>query len=287
MTEVDHKKGHFEGAGGLKLYYQSWVPVKVERKVRDTKPAVVALIHGMAEHSDRYHHPVRYFTRRGYTVYAMDLRGHGNSGGLSSYAESMSQLMEDIRSFVHLVKKRERDKKVFLVGHSFGGQLVLNYGARYPEGLAGILVSSPNVCLRMKLPILKRLAAPILSLLAPKLALGNELDPKLVSRDPAVVEEYRNDPRIQRRITTRLADIVLENHLRIMDVAKKFHVPVYLMHAGDDAICSPEGTRQFFQNIPIRDKKFKVYGGFFHEIFNEVGRDQVFRDMELWILKRL
>ncbi len=287
QTQVEHQKGHFPGAGGLELFYQSWTPLKVEKKVRDIKPAVLIFIHGMAEHSDRYRFPINYFNRRGYAIYAMDLRGHGNSGGRRSYAESMEELIEDIRLFVQLVKKREKGKKVFLVGHSFGGQLVLNYGAEHPEGLTGILVSSPNVSLRVRIPLIKRLAAPLLSKIAPKLALGNELDPSLVSRDQAVVDDYRNDQRIQRKITTRLADIVLENHLRIMDLAKHFRVPAYLMHAGDDAICSPEGTKKFFQSIPIQDKDFKVYPGFYHELFNEIGRDQVFRDMELWILKRL
>jgi alpha-beta hydrolase superfamily lysophospholipase len=288
--DIRHEQGTFKGAGDLDLFVQSWTPQKPQKNgkaVAPLKPAVVALVHGMAEHSGRYTHPVRYFTRRGYTVYAMDLRGHGESGGRRSYAESLDHLMEDIRRFLERIRRQEKGKKIFLVGHSFGGQLVLNYGVRHPEGLAGIIVSSPNVSLRVRISLLKRLAAPILSRLVPKLALGNELDPQMVSKDPEVVEAYRNDRKIQKRITTRLADIVLENHLYIMDLARKFKVPSLLMHAGDDVICSPEGTREFFERIPIRDKKFKVYEGFYHELFNEIGRNQVFRDMELWILKRL
>jgi len=287
---IHHEKSTFKGAGDLDLFIQSWTPRKPHKNgkaVAPLKPAVIALVHGLAEHSGRYGFPAGYFTRRGYTVYAMDLRGHGESGGRRSYAESLDHLMEDIRRFLDRVRRQERGKKVFLVGHSFGGQLVLNYGVRHPEGLAGIIVSSPNVSLKVRVSLLKRLAAPILSRLIPKLALGNELDPSMVSKDPAVVDAYRRDRKIQRKITTRLADIVLENHLNILDIAKKFRVPSLLMHAGDDVICSPEGTRRFFENIPIKDKKLKVYEGFYHELFNEVGRNQVFRDMELWILKRL
>lgn len=289
-TDIRHEKGTFKGAGDLDLFIQSWTPQKPQKNgkaVAPLKPAVIAIIHGMAEHSGRYGFPVRYFTRRGYTVYAMDLRGHGESGGRRAYAESFGHLMEDIRRFLDRIRKNERGKKVFLVGHSFGGQLALNYGVRHPEGVAGIIVSSPNVSLKVRIPLVKRLAAPVLSRLVPKLALGNELDPSMVSRDPEVVDAYRRDPKIQKKITTRLADIVLENHLYIMDLARKFKVPSLLMHAGADLICSPEGTRAFFENIPIKDKRFKVYEGFYHELFNEVGRNQVFRDMELWILKRL
>lgn len=288
--DIHHELGTFKGAGELDLFIQSWTPKKPPKNgkaVAPIKPAVIALVHGMAEHSGRYKFPVEYFTRRGYTVYAMDLRGHGESGGRRSFAESMDHLVEDIRRYMDRVRKHEKGKKIFLVGHSFGGQIVLNYGARHPEGLSGIIVSSPNVSLKVRIPIIKRLAAPILSKLVPKLALGNELDPSMVSKDPHVVEEYRKDKKIQKKITTRLADIVLENHLHILELAKRFRVPSLLMHAGEDVICSPEGTRRFYDNIPIRDKKMKVYDGFYHELFNEIGRNQVFRDMDLWILKRL
>ncbi|HEX5035721.1 MAG TPA: alpha/beta fold hydrolase [bacterium] len=289
-SDIRHETGKFKGAGELDLFIQSWTPkkpLKNGKAVAPLKPAVIALVHGMAEHSGRYGFPVKYFTSRGYTVYAMDLRGHGESGGRRSYADSFEDLMEDIDRYLEKIRKAEKGKKVFLVGHSFGGQLVLNYGARHPEGLAGIVVSSPNVSLKVRIPIVKRLAAPILSRLVPRLALGNELDPSMVSKDPDVVEAYRRDKKIQKKITTRLADIVLENHLHILELAKTFRVPSLLMHAGDDVICSPDGTKRFFENIPIKDKKFKVYDGFYHELFNEVGRNQVFRDMELWILKRL
>jgi acylglycerol lipase len=290
QADIQHETGKFKGAGDLDLFIQSWTPKKPQKNgkaVAPLKPAVIALVHGMAEHSGRYGFPVRYFTKRGYTVYAMDLRGHGESGGQRSYAESLDDLVEDIHRYVDRIRRQEKGKKIFLVGHSFGGQLVLNFGARYPESVAGIIASSPNVRLKVRVPIVKRLAAPILSRLVPRLALGNELDPSMVSKDPEVVEAYRRDKKIQRKITTRLADIVLENHLHILELAKVFRVPSLLMHAGDDVICSPDGTRRFFENIPIRDKRFKIYDGFYHELFNEVGRNQVFRDMELWILKRL
>ena len=277
---IHHDRGHFTGAGGLDLFFQSWRPARANKK------PVLAFVHGMAEHSERYQNPVTYFNGCGFGVYAMDLRGHGNSGGRRVYAESMDELLKDIRLFVEHVRRREKGKKIFLVGHSFGGQLALNFGVHFPEDVDGIIVSSPNVQLRVKLPLIKRLAAPILSRLLPRIALGNELDPSMVSRDPAVVEAYRSDPKIQRKITTRLADIVLENHLRILDLARKFRVPCLLMHAGDDVICHPQGTEEFFKRIPIRDKTFKLYEGFYHELFNEIGREQVFRDMEEWIVER-
>lgn len=280
-----HRKGSFGGSGGLDLFYQSWEPASRTKADRSDVPVMV-FIHGMAEHSDRYEFPITYFISRGFTVYAMDLRGHGNSGGKRSYAESLDELLEDIDRFLDRVKMEQSGRKLFLVGHSFGGQLVLNYGARHPGEIDGIIVSSPNIRLKMRLPIVKRLIAPVLSKLLPTLALGNEIDPALVSKDEKVVRAYRQDKMIQKKITTRLADIVLENQLNIMDLAPKYRVPTLFMHAGDDCICSPEGTEEFYRKAAARDKELRIYDGFYHELFNEVGREMVFRDMEKWIDQR-
>jgi alpha-beta hydrolase superfamily lysophospholipase len=271
----------FSGVEGLRLFCRCWRPLGRESR------AVLVFVHGLAEHSGRYQFPVNHFVPRGFTIYAMDLRGHGHSEGRRGYAESIDHLLGDIRSFLSFVKEREPKRKVFLVGHSFGGQLVLNYGALFPDSLSGIVVSSPNIELALKVALWKRLAAPVLSHLAPTLKLPNDISPSLISRDRRVVEAYKRDERVQRRITARLGDIVLANRLRIMDLAGRFKVPCLLMHAGDDRICAPEGTRGFFQKIPIRDKTLKIYDGFYHELFNEPGKENVFRDMEEWIEARI
>ena len=278
-----HESGHFKAEDGVELYFQCWSP---ELKNKKSKNCVLIFIHGMAEHSDRYQYPVQHFTSKGYRVYAMDLRGHGKSNGHRAYAESMEQLVTDVRLFVKHIKSREGKKKYFIVGHSFGGQIVINYTTHYPKDVDGVLVSSPN--LRLKLPVhfMKRVMAPVLSRLFPKLLLGNDLDASLVSHDRDVVRLYARDPHVLRKITAKLGDIILENYLSVMDLATKYKAPILMMHAGDDLICCPTGTKDFFKKIPHKKKTLKIYKGFYHELFNEIERHQVFKDMEAWIEKQ-
>lgn len=279
--KITHKKNHFKGHGETQIFWQAWEFAKGSK-------ARIVFIHGMSEHSGRYEFPVRYFTECGFDVYAMDLRGHGRSGGRRAYADTLEDFIEDIRIFIEKVRKNTR-KKVFLVGHSFGGQLVLNYGLHYPDTVDGIVASSPNI--RLKLPIhpLKLFLAPFLSRIFPKLSLPNDIDPSYVSRNQETVMGYFADPQVLRKITTRLANLVLRNQDQLVDFAKDFRVPCLLMHAGDDKICCPSGTEDFFRKIPIRDKQMKVYKDYYHEIFNEEEnhRTRVFADMEKWMEKRL
>ncbi len=278
---LSHETGHFKSHEGTYLYFQSWTP---EIQKEELKKGVLIFIHGMAEHSGRYQYPVQYFTSRGYTVYAMDLRGHGKSHGRRAYAESMHQLTEDVRVFVKHVKSCEgARKKYFLVGHSFGGQIVLNYTTHYPDDVDGVLVSSPNLKLKLPVNFIKRVMAPVLSRVLPRLPLGNDLDPSFVSHDETVVRNFERDPHVLRKITAKLGDIVLENYLTVMDLARKYKAPIFMMHAGADLICCPTGTKEFFKRIPHKKKNLKIYKGLYHEIFNELGREKVFRDMEVWI----
>lgn len=263
----------------MDLFYQAW---SQNGATPHGKPVLI-FIHGIAEHSSRYRFPGQYFSKRGFPVYAMDLRGHGQSAGRRVYAESFDQLLEDIHHFVRWVRRKEKGKKIILIGHSFGGQLVLNFGSLYPDRLDGIIVSSPNIRLAIKIPWIKRRLAPILSQWFPILALNNEINPSMLSHDSKVVEDYKKDPTVQKKITARLADIILKNQDRLPALAHKFKIPSLFLHAGDDHVCSTEGTREFFENIPIKDKGLKIYPGLYHEIFNETKREQVFRDMEKWI----
>lgn len=280
MTTQEHVTGQFEGKGGLSLHCQSW---RVPRPV-----GVLVFVHGMGEHSDRYQFPAAFFSKRQFNIHAYDQRGHGQSEGRRAYAESFEDFLEDLHLFLAKVRRQEAHRKIFLVGHSFGGQVVLNYvSSKIKRDLAGVIVSSPNLKIRMAVPFYKLFAARALSALVPTLQLGNEIDPRWISHDPLVIRDYQTDPFVLRKLTVRLADVMMANQERLQKLAHLLTLPCLLMHAGGDLICDPEGTRKFFEKVPARDKQLKIYKGFYHELFNEVERDKVFKDMEAWLEKHL
>jgi alpha-beta hydrolase superfamily lysophospholipase len=73
------------------------------------------------------------------------------------------------------------------------------------------------------------------------------------------------------------------------DTAKRnsgIHHPLQMMIPLQDRVVDPNATLQFFRELKLRDKYLKTYPGFLHEPFNEIGKEQVFEDLEKWILSQ-
>lgn len=265
----------FSPTEGVRLYYEWWMPVRPK--------AILVVVHGLGDHAGRYGPLIRYFGQREYGVAIYDQRGHGNSSGLRGHIAHFQDLLGDLAAFVQFVKEKYPGVPVFLVGHSFGGQLALNFIVRYAKGLRGILLSSPNVQLAIKVPKWKRMLSEYGHRWFPRMRIRQEIDPVLLSHDPEIVRRYKDDPLVVRRITLQTGMEIVRNLELVMALASRIHLPAFFMHAGEDKICDPEGTRRFFRRIPVARKQLKIYDGFSHELFNEVHGEEVFKDMEHWI----
>lgn len=269
--QVTPTESYFKSHDHHRLYYQTWQAPKAK--------AVLIFVHGINEHSGRYSHAAHYFYNQGFTVYLFDQRGHGKSDGLRSYVDHFGQYSKDLHEFTKLTAEQEKNKKIFMVGHSMGGQIVINYISQYPQLLSGFITSSANIEVAIKISFLKRLIGEALVKFFPKLTLKNQIDLKFISRDPKIVKAYRDDPLVSKQVTLKLGSEFLANQKILMDQAKKIRLPALVMHGGDDKICTPEGSKKFYRYLASPNKEIKIYPKFYHEIFNEIGKKKVFSNL--------
>lgn len=273
---VETKDSYFKSHDQHRLFYQAHRPQKSK--------AVVILVHGLNEHIGRYDHVVATLTKN-FTVYLFDHRGHGRSDGVRSHVTSFCEYCDDLHEFVTLVKKTEKKAKVFIIGHSMGGQVLLNYLHNYPkDGIVGFITSSANIRVGIQIGALKKYLGYKLSQHFPKVKLPNDIDPKWISRDKDIVALYKSDPLVSKTISVRLATEILDNQEKLMDFSSKIKIPALMLHGGDDRICDPKGTEEFFERLGTKDKSLKIYDGMYHEIFNEIGREGVIDDVNTWLL---
>jgi pimeloyl-ACP methyl ester carboxylesterase len=94
---------------------------------RDGKPALV-LVHGGLDHARNWDWVARAL-REDYHVYALDLRGHGNSAWAPGAMYSLIEHVLDLSALLDIIN----EFPIRLIGHSLGGMIVLNYSGVFPE----------------------------------------------------------------------------------------------------------------------------------------------------------
>jgi alpha-beta hydrolase superfamily lysophospholipase len=272
-----HAEGTFQGAAGGAVFWQSWTP-------EDVKASVV-LSHGLHEHSGRYAHVAERLNDAGYAVYAVDHWGHGRSGGTPANVERFSQLDADLGTLLSKARGEHPGLPAFLLGHSLGGLIALDYlVTRGESGLTGLVLSAPAVDPSVGSPVQKAFAG-LLSRLAPNLGVL-QLDASAVSRDEAEVRKYVEDPHVYTgKVRARTGAESLLSTRRVIAGLPRLHLPVLVMHGTKDRLVSAGGSKLIAERIGSVDKTLTLYDGLFHEIFNEPERDQVLDDVVRWLDK--
>ncbi|MBI3941617.1 MAG: lysophospholipase [Chloroflexi bacterium] len=275
--QVTHNESRFAVPGGIELYFQSWRP--------DQPRAVIMVIHGYAEHSGRYMHPVEYLVPRGYAIYALDQRGHGKSNGERAYISDFRQYLQDLAVFQSQVHRREPHLRVFLLGHSMGGLVSVLYAANHQDELAGLILSGPGLKLSQNTSPLLISLSGFVSRLAPRLALV-PLDATAISRDRAAVDAYRSDPLVYNgKVKVRMGTEMLNATKLVPEVSHRLQLPLLILHGSADRLADPSGSQALYEHVASQDKTLRIYPDFYHEIFNEPGpdRQRVLADLGAWL----
>lgn len=250
--------------------------------------AVIALVHGHGEHCGRFHHVAEWYNNRAVAVISFDLQGHGESEGIRGHVKDYDCYLDDIGILLDQTASFYPNIPVFLYGHSLGGNLVLNYTFRRHPALQGLIATSPWVKLAFQPPMFKVFVGRILSLVIPAFTLPTNLAVHFLSRDPQVIEAYKNDPLVHGQISTAAGAAILHAAEWLQHFKGAPHLPVLLQHGTSDKITSEPATRELAKNL-TGDVTYKAWPNLYHEMHNEVAeaRLELFNYTFAWMEKRL
>ncbi|CAF0810692.1 unnamed protein product [Didymodactylos carnosus] len=253
---------------------------------------VIILIHGFAEHSQRYTHFAKFYNEHNYTVVSMDLRGHGISEGQRGFAPSIESLWQDLDLLISEIRQRYPLSPIVLYGHSMGGNLCLSYALNRNTSKTSVC---PYAAMIVTGPWIRLTAQPMspvsflirtLSRIHPTLNLPLKLDSTLVSRDKDVVEAYVNDPLVHGRATAALFASINDMALTMDKNGGEFFIPVLIQHGGADGLTSYVASRRFAERSK-GDVLYKEWPDLYHEIHNEPEKDLIFQFTLNWIEEKL
>lgn len=268
--------GYLEGLGQLRLHYRAWEAPRPE--------AALIVVHGLFEHSGRYQEVAEFMVGRGFSTYALDLRGHGLSAGRRGHARRFEVLLQDLDRFRHEVQGLAPDGiPLFIVAHSLGGLVGLRYLEEYRSAVAGAVITSPWLGTAVRTPRWMVLAANVLDRVLPAFPFRYHLDPATLTHDRERVGNYREDPEIHAILTPRLfTETSAAMHLALQR-GDRIDVPVLFLLAGDDRVVDTERSLAFARSLPSDRVVVEVLDGLFHEVLQEEGRDRVFRRIHAWL----
>ncbi len=271
----------FEGVGGVRIVYDVWEPVEEDCR------GVVVLCHGYAEHARRYDHVAERFGASGLAVYALDLRGHGRSGGRRVYVKDISEYTEDFHTLVDIAAAEYPQLERVVLGHSMGGGVVFAYGAEHPDAYAAMVLSGPAVAAQDGVSPVMKIAAKVLGRLVPGLPV-EDLPADAVSRDPAVVAAYENDPLVHHgKLPAGVARALIGVGETMPQRARALTAPLLVVHGEQDKLIPVAGSRRLLECVGSTDTELKVYPGLYHEVFNEPEQAEVLDDVVAWIEARI
>jgi acylglycerol lipase len=271
-------EGTFEGVGGLKLFTRAWRPAGKAR-------GVVVIAHGFNAHSGHYGWVGEQLARDGLAAHALDHRGRGKSDGERYFVKRFSDYVDDLHTFIKLVKSQEPGLPVFLLGHSAGGVISCVYALEHQVELAGLI--SEDFAHEVPAPDFALAVLKGLSHVAPH-AHVVKLKNEDFSRDPKWVAALNADPLIahEAQSTQTMAELVRADE-RLKKDFPLITLPLLIMHGSADKSTKPSGSKRFYEMAGSKDKTLKIYEGGYHDLLNDLDKEAVMADLKAWINARL
>jgi len=264
---------------GVEITYYVWA-------IENPK-AIVQIAHGLGDHARRYDHLAGQLNNAGYSVYADDHRGHGQTGA-KQIATGQTKIMgnlgkggikaafEQVHDLTKLIKAENPGKKLVLFGHSYGSFISQKLINQYSDEYVALILSGS-------------------SLLVPGVLGAGGFNKKWdkepgatgyewLSRDKKVGEKFDADPLTFFANAAKVMGVA--NGLQLFFTPKRTirqDLPVLLQAGSDDPIGAERGNQMlantYRNKCGLENVTAIIYHDGRHEMYNEINKDEVISDL--------
>ena len=280
MSDVTRDARTFVDAHGVTIHYYVWEA--------QTPRAVVQLLHGVGEYATRYERFAQALAAAGYTVYAQDHRGHGQTG-LGQWGDDRTKLgrlgpggvraaLAAIEQLTGIIHDEHPRVPVVLFGHSLGSlfaqKLVDADAARYDAVVLSATAYRTLTDMNGG------------DLNARHKHLGTT-GAEWLSRDPEVAKAFAADPLTFDATVLKLFG--LPDTLRLLGTPTRLNrdIPMLIMIGEEDSLGGPKSVAKlaaaYEKRGGLSDVTVTIYPGGRHEMLNETNQAEVRADVVAWL----
>lgn len=274
------EEGWFENSSEMKLY---------ERRMKPETPplAHMVIIHGYGDHCSRYEWVMHTLATACIASYTYDQRGHGRSPGKRGYIHRFEDLLDDLDVFLRHLNPEATGAPLFIMGHSMGGMVLARYAQTRTLSVNGLVFSSPFLAFSETVPAFLIAIGPIIARFFPWMPVS-KVDNEGLSRDSAVIEATNNDPLAYHgRVAAHTAGEFYRMIQAIRQEASKITLPMLILHGGADSIVSPSGSEMLHTAASSKDKTLRIYPDGYHELFNDLEKEEFMAEIITWVKARI
>lgn len=269
--------------------------------LKDNPKGILQIIHGSAEHKERYFEFAQFMNDNGFAVIVSDNRGHGLSVNAQyplGFIDSFEKIIDDQYLITQYFKALYPDKPCMLLGHSLGTVFARIYLEKHDAAIDKLVLSG-TVSYNIFTPIGITLAEVYkhlegetkYSLLLRTLIMnGNNTD--WISKNKINIEHYKRDP---------LCGFAYPNE-SVLTILKAVHelneikhyqcnhpsLPILTVSGEEDPVTGgTSGLKETFKllnEIGYHNITNRVYPDMRHEVLNEANRFEVFDDILHFLL---
>jgi alpha-beta hydrolase superfamily lysophospholipase len=261
-------------ADGCKHFLRSW----------DTGSSEILLIlHGLGAHSGWFIDMGNSLASQGLTIYAMDHRGFGRSGGLAGHIDDYHTYIEDIEFVVAHIRARHPGAGLYLLGHSMGGIFTAHFAAKYENLIDGVLFLNPWVQDTSKVPLLTTLGIFLGGIFKSKHYWQVADDIQKMTTNPEAVQMLNADTFWRRKETASFLFQIFLMRSAFLDKAKHVTVPTLVIQAEADKSVVPAATQKLYESLVSKDKMWKTLPTYEHDSEFEQDRSLLDKTVAAWI----
>lgn len=296
--------GNFMDSYGKRIYVHFW---ETENPI-----GVIQIIHGMAEHAKRYSDFAQYLNNKGYSVFAIDHRGHGKTKSPGeNYGEigenGFEMMVEDQFKLTSVLKKKYPSKPIIIFGHSMGSFLAQRFTQKYGDNVSALILSGSSSSFGLSLYLGKIVASLLMKLSSKESKFLQNLtfynynektDKKFefswLTRDNFKVKQYIEDEACGNIYPASfffyfyqaLINIYKTENIKL--IPKK--IPLFIFSGDMDPVGGygdrVEKLHKMYSKLGY-NVETKLYTGGRHEMLNELNKDEVYRDFVDFIKRKV
>jgi alpha-beta hydrolase superfamily lysophospholipase len=263
---------------GCAIFLRSWVT---------DSPDVLLILHGLGAHSGWFIDMGNKLAARGITVYAMDHRGFGRSGGLPGHIDNYHTYIEDINFIVTTIHKRHPEASIHILGHSMGGIFASHYAAKYQSALTSVLFLNPWVQDTSQTTVLTTLRILLGGIVKSRrywqVAGGSEV----MTANPEAIQLLHTDPYWCRKQTTSFLYQLFLMRSAVLKNAKLISKPALVMQAEADKAVVSEASHNLYEKLASKNKRWTTFPGYEHDSEFEADRSMLDNEVVTWIAEHI